>query len=176
MGLYSAEQIDATVQSLAATEMVVLLTSLPSNTSLPTATDTATPLPSPTLSPTSSASETPSASPTSIAPAATFLPTVTTLGFTDPTQFAEDKSNKSDFNAPLVLDNQSGQEIQLFILSPVYGEYVFTKNMTLILPENTYTYRAWIGNKGPFSGTFSITNGDKHILIFRESNINFAKP
>lgn len=171
-GLYSPEQLDATVQSLASTQMVVLLTSLPTNTPLPTATFTDTPLPSPTQVPT----EEPSNTATSVPQTPVVLSTVTTLGFTDPTQFAEDKNNKSDFNAPLVLDNQSGEEIHLIILSPQYGDYVFTKNMTLILPEATYTYRAWIGNKGPFNGSFSITNGDKHILIFRANNINFSRP
>lgn len=174
-GLYNAEQMEATVQSLARTQMAEMLTALPTNTSPPTATATHTDTPQPTVtpSPSEAASET-----ASLVPVQTqvVLMTVTPLGYTDPTQFTEDKNNKADYNAPLVLDNRSGEEIHLIILSPQYGDYLFTKNMTLILPEATYTYRAWIGNKGPFSGSFSITNGDKHLLIFREDNINFSTP
>jgi hypothetical protein len=48
--------------------------------------------------------------------------------------------------------------------------------MTLILPEAQYTYRAWIGDEGPFNGTFSITNGDKHVLTFNADKIHFSTP
>jgi hypothetical protein len=174
LGMLSQEQMDATVQSMAATQMVVILTSLPSNTPPPTATATDTPLPSPTTAPTLLPTESPSATP--LTAVATFLPTATLFGNANPTDFAEDKANKDDLNAPLLLDNQSGEEIHLIILTPVYGDYVFTKNMSLIMPEGTYTYRSWIGEKGPLSGSFSITNGDKHVLIFRTGNINFSRP
>ena len=79
-------------------------------------------------------------------------------------------------NAPLLLENKSGEEIQFILLSPQYQEYVFKGNMTLIVPEGRYSYRAWMGNQGPFNGSFSITNGDKHVLTFYTDKIHFSTP
>ncbi len=93
-----------------------------------------------------------------------------------PTDFVDNKTDKQDQNAPLLLDNESGEEIHFIILSPVYADYTFTANMSLILQEGTYKYRAWIGDKGPINGSFSITNGDKHVLIFYKDKIHFSTP
>lgn len=162
---FSAEDLHATALQLAGTGVALTLTALPSNTIPPTTTET--PIPSSTIT----ASET--AVPTDTA---TFAPTWTPFGQFQPTDFATDKADKADQNAPLLLQNNSGETITFILLSPVYQEYEFSKNMTLILPEATYTYRAWIGNKGPMNGTFSITNGDKHVLIFYEDKIHFSTP
>lgn len=95
---------------------------------------------------------------------------------TQPTDFVENKEDKADKNAPLLFDNESDEEIHFIILSPVYADYTFTANMSLILPEGIYQYRAWIGGWGPINGSFSITNGDKHVLIFYTDKIHFSTP
>jgi hypothetical protein len=173
IGRYSPEQLEATVQQIAATGMALTLTALPTNTTLPTNTPTFTEQPSATPEP--SLTFTPEFTAT-FTPRPTFQPSATLFGQSQPTDFADSKSDKEDKNAPLLLDNQSGQQVHLIIDSPVYGDYSFSGNMSLILPEATYHYRAWIGNKGPLSGNFSITNGDKHVLTFFENKIHFSTP
>lgn len=173
IGQYSPEQLQATVQQLAATGMALTLTALPTNTPLPTNTVTSTPEPSATSEPSSTPTEMVTAT---FTPRPTFQPTATLYGQAQSTDFADSKDDKGDQNAPLLLDNQSGEQIHLIIDSPIYGDYSFSGNMSLILPEATYHYRAWIGKKGPLSGTFSITNGDKHVLTFFENKVHFSTP
>ena len=171
-GQYSPETLDATVQSVAATGIILTLTALPTATLAPTNTATATVEPSATIQSSPLPSDTATPSPTQ----QIFLPTWTPFGLSEPTDFVADKTNKDDKNAPVLLNNQSGEEIHFIIDSPIYVEYTFTKSFSLILNEATYHYRAWIGNHGPLSGTFSVTNGDKHILTFYKDKIHFATP
>lgn len=171
LGQFSPEQLQATIDELAATSMVLTLTALPTSTPLPSAT--------PTLAPTATVE--PAALPADTStPLPTDQPTLqatwTPYGLAQPTDFEDSKTDKDDKNAPLLLDNESGEEIHFIILSPVYADYTFSGNMSLILPEGTYHYRAWIGDKGPINGSFSITNGDKHILIFYKDKIHFSTP
>ncbi len=170
LGQYSPEQLQSTVQELAATSMVLTLTAMPSSTPKPSDTPTAS------LPPTATPQLSPSPTETSTALQPTFWPTWTPYGQALPTDFAESKTDKQDKNAPLLLDNESGEVIRFIILSPVYVEYTFSGSMSLILKEGTYQYRAWIGKKGPINGSFSITNGDKHMLTFYEDKIHFSTP
>jgi hypothetical protein len=62
------------------------------------------------------------------------------------------------------------------LLSPIYQEYEIGNSITVILPEATYSFRYWVGTKGPISGSFSITNGDKHVLTLNEDKFHFATP
>jgi len=169
LGQFSPEQLQATVQELVATSMVLTLTAMPSSTPLPSDIPSATLAPSATLELTETVTTLPTMQPT-------FQATWTPYGLAQPTDFVDSKTDKQDRNAPLLLDNESGEEIHFIILSPVYADYTFTGIMSLILHEGTYQYRAWIGNKGPISGSFSITNGDKHILIFYKDKIHFSTP
>jgi hypothetical protein len=122
----------------------------------------------PTAQPSETASETPTALPT-------FIATWTPYGQSESGAEGTAQADKADQNAPLFLENRSGEEVQLTLTSPVYQEYVFTKSMTLILPEGEYTYRAKVG-KASFSGSFAITNGDKHVLTFYSDRIHFSTP
>ncbi|MCW5877362.1 MAG: hypothetical protein KIS80_00670 [Anaerolineales bacterium] len=164
----SEAELHASAQALAASW-------LETEAAIPTATaaPSDTPEPSPTSAPSETAEPTLTESPT-LSPAA--FNTVTPFGFMEPSQLASAQANKDDQNAPLVLANRTDEEIRLQLLTPVYQEYTFTRTMIIIVPEGTYTYRAWIGGKGPRNGSFSITNGDKHELIFRENQINFSVP
>lgn len=172
-GQYSPEEMNATVQQVAATGIALTLTALPTATLLPSDTATATPLP-PTATPQPSAfpSDTAIAYPT----VATYWPTWTPYGQQEATDFIDNKTDKVDKNAPLLLDNESGEEIHFIILSPVYADYTFTHSFSLILSEGTYQYRAWIGKRSPINGSFSITNGDKHVLTFYKDKIHFSTP
>jgi hypothetical protein len=174
-GQHSAEDIAATVDSMVGTEIAGTLTAMPTATLQPSNTATATfpPTGTPTVVPSAAATETASPFPASNA---TFAPTWTPFGQAEATDYAADKNNKDDKNAPVLFQNNSGEEIHLIILSPVYQEYYFTRSMQLILPEADYAYRAWIGNKGPFNGTMHITNGDKHVMTFHENKVTFAVP
>jgi hypothetical protein len=168
----SAEQIQQTAQVMVDTGIPLTLTALPTNTSLPTAT------PQPTATFTSTASPSPSTTVTimtsPLLPAA--IATWTPYGQSESGALETAQTDKADANAPLSLQNQSGEDIQFILVSPVYQEYAFGGNMTLILSEGQYSYRAWIGNDGPFSGSFAITNGDKHVLTFFSDKIHFSTP
>lgn len=160
----SAEQVHATAQIIAAQTLGAAHTEIPTSTSQPSATLQPFVTESPTASDTPTETLTP-----------TFQFTATAFGQLSTSDFATAKANKSDKNAPLVLDNRSGKTIRFVITSPVYQEYVFTESMTIIIPEAVYTFQAWIGEKG-VNGSFEITNGDKHVLSFYADKWGFKTP
>jgi hypothetical protein len=162
----SPEQIRATAQVLAAERLAADLTARPTSTSEPTATLQPTQTPPPP-------SETTTWSPTGTA---TMADTSTPFGYLSPSDFSTAQANKADSNAPLVLDNRSGEVVRFVFLSPVYQEYEFSGSMSIIIPEAEYTYRIWIGKKGPINGSFAITNGDKHVLSIYVDKVSFKIP
>jgi len=170
LGSLSAEQLEATARDLSSTWIALTLTALPTNTAQPSATlrPSSTPTLEPSPSPSETATELPTAGPT-------FAPTWTPYGQSDPGAFEEAQADKADLNAPLRLDNQSGEDIQFILLTPRYQEYDFSGSMTLILPEGSYTFRANVG-KNSYSGSFAITNGDKHVLTFYTNKYHFSTP
>lgn len=170
LGGLSAEQLEGTAHDISSTWIASTLTALPTNTLQPSATTqpTATSTPEPSATPMETATVMPTAGPT-------FAPTWTPYGQADPGAFEEAKSDKADLNAPLLLDNQSGEDIHFTLLSPIYQEYEFSGSMTLILPEGSYTFRAKI-DKNTLNGSFAITNGDKHVLTFYANKYHFSTP
>jgi hypothetical protein len=162
-----SEDIQASAQVLADQQIASEQAAAPSHT----------PAPSATLLPTLVPTQIPSATHT-ILPTQTHTPqpTQTPFGQMNAADFATAKADKADLNAPLVLDNRSGTTIRFVITSPVYQEYEFTASMTIVVREATYTYQAWIGKKGPINGSFTITNGDKHVLSFYEDKVGFKTP
>jgi hypothetical protein len=173
LGQSDPRDVAATVAVLVGTQIAGTQTGMPTATLQATSTLTATQMPTETATSIAASTETASPFPTSNA---TFAPTWTPFGQAAPTDFADNKNNKDDKNAPVLFQNNSGEEIHLIILSPVYQEYYFTRNMQLIFPEGDYVYRAWIGDKGPFNGSMHITNGDKHVMTFNENKVTFAVP
>ena len=170
LGSLSAEQLEGTARDLSSTWIALTLTALPTNTTQPSDTPqpTATSTPEPSATPMETATVFPTMGPT-------FAPTWTPYGQADPGAFEEAKADKADLNAPLLLENQSGKEVLFTLLSPIYQEYEFSKSMTLILPEGTYTFRAKV-DKNSYSGSFAITNGDKHVLTFYTNKYHFSTP
>jgi hypothetical protein len=171
-GQYSPESLNATVEQLASTGIVLTLTALSTATFIPSDTPTVTPQPTATTMLAALPTDTTTPFPIAV----TYAPTWTPYGQQQATDFIDSKTDKVDKNAPLFLDNESGEEIHFIIVSPVYADYTFTGSFSLILAENTYHYRAWIGKHGPINGSFSITNGDKHVLTFYKDKIHFSTP
>jgi hypothetical protein len=168
----SAEEMHATAQNIANTSIVLTVAAIPTETTAPS--NTSTSVPSATFTQESSAVPTGTATLVPVTPT-TPLPTATNYGQMSGSAQETAWSDKDDKNAPLMLRNNTELEIHLILLSPVYQEYTFTNNMSLILPENTYSYRVFVGDKA-FSGSFSITNGDKHALVFFEDHVRFGVP
>lgn len=154
----SQADIAATAEGLAATGLAQTAAAIPTDT--PTAIPTDTPEPSPTFTeaPTDTATLAPSDTPAPVVE----LPT--------PTWQAPSKT------APLRLQNNSGEEVLLIILSPVYQEIRFKSSRVLTFDWGTYSYRLWIGGDGPYVGTFSITNDDKHTLVIEQDKVYFLVP
>lgn len=164
-------QLRETAQVLA-DAMLQTQAAVPTQTPLPTN----TPEPSPTALPSDTPEPTLTATTVAQSLGGEAYITTTPFGYLPPNQMASAQADKLDRNAPLVLVNTTEFEIRLHLVSPVYQEYVFTRNMTLIVPQGEYTYQAWIDGQGPRNGSFRITNGDKHELIFRQNQINFSSP
>lgn len=89
--------------------------------------------------------------------------------------FAAKQANKHDGNAPLYFRNYSGQQVRFDLTYPYWAEYTFIKDCAIILNTGTYKYVAWVG-KEQFSGSFTITNGDKHALRFYAHKVRFPSP
>lgn len=167
----SEAQLEATARSMASTDVALTLSAIAS--SAPSVTETPSPSPSATSSPTTLSSETVTATST-IAPKLQI--TWNPYGQPDSGSFATAKADKSTGDTPLLLENQSGERVQFNIVSPYYQAYVFTNNLGIVLPQGEYKYMAWIGDKGPFSGSFILNNPDKHVLIFYSDKIHFSTP
>ncbi|MGH2581982.1 MAG: hypothetical protein ACRDFQ_03700 [Anaerolineales bacterium] len=164
---FSAEDIELTADHLAATKVALTLTAMPTNTSLPTS----TPQPSSTFTeePTATPTETPTAT-------VRVLTKWAPYGVPDAGVFGTARADKSTGNTPLLLENLSGERVEFIITSPQYQEYVFTNNLGIVLPQASYDYRAWIGEKGPYIGSFVLNNPDKHVLTFYPNKIHFSTP
>lgn len=155
----SPEAVAATAQALAGTQIAATQTAQPTNTPQPTATPTATASATETAPP----SETPLPSPSPTPTLA--LPTVSATPWINPSK-----------TAPLRFENNSGEEIFVILQGPNYGEYRFTKSWNLTSQWGDYSYLLWIGNEGPYAGSFVINNADKHTLVIETDKVHFLGP
>lgn len=155
----SPEDVAATAQSVAATDIVLTQAALPSDT--PSSTPTDTP------EPTATATEPPAPTDTQ-APTATN--TVVVAGPAPTATFIEGKT------APLLLDNQTDQIVWLVIDAPIYFELRFSDRQLVTMPWGSYHYSAWIGDKGPYTGNFRINNDDKYTLVFQNNKVIVLTP
>ncbi len=139
----------------------------PSATSQPTATEvpfTFTPEPSPT------------ATLTPLPPTETSTPTLTPTSTPNIFYGSSDYTKREDW-ATLKLENNSGQEVKVKIGGPNFYTYITFKIDTIIeVPWGAFWYEATIGKNGPFGGGFSITNSDKHVLVFEANKVRFLVP
>lgn len=139
-----------------------------------------------TLTPLPSATTEPSATPEP--PTATLQPTVTlSLPSNTPQPSATIYLGPTDTPLPsryegqtalLKLENNTNEEIYIVIYGTAYYEIRFTGKEYKIedAPWGDYNYTAFIGNEGPYTGFFRITNWDKHTLVFKDSGVSFLGP
>jgi hypothetical protein len=156
-GGLSAEESSGTAQVLAATQIVETQRALPTNTQPPPATLTPPPSPTETALPTATALPSATATSTRVPPSATawFNPNET---------------------APLRFDNKSGETIFAVLSGRVYGEYSFSDSWNLTTPWGDYSYLVWIGDEGPYGGSFTITNRDKYTLVIETDKVHMVGP
>jgi hypothetical protein len=153
----SEAEFQGTVQVMAATQIVGTQRALPTNTQPPPV----------TLTPPTKPTETP-------VPTATTEPTLTETSTRVPA------SPTAWFNpnetAPLRFDNKSGENIFAVLSGTVYGEYSFSDSWNLTTPWGDYSYLIWIGDEGPYGGSFTITNRDKYTLVIETDKVHMVGP
>ncbi len=158
------------VQMIAMTEAAYSPT--PPSTEVPPTAVPPTAVP-PTVAPTEPA---PTAAPPTIAPpiepppptaneVVVDIPTITPTAWIAPNKIA-----------PLKFINRTGEKITFIIRYPIYKEYIFTDTFRTEIQFGTYEYVAWIGDDGPYVGSFFINNADKWELEFQPGKIIFRIP
>ena len=148
------------------TELSPTVTMLPTKTLVPL-TSTWTPVPTITVT------DTPLPTETSVP---TLTPTNTALATPNLLYGSSDYEKRDDW-ATLKLDNNTDQEISIKIGGPGFYTYLIFKIDTIVeVPWGDFWYEAYIGQKGPLGGGFSITNSDKHTLVFEGNKIRFLVP
>ena len=156
--------LQATAEALAV-QMIAMTQAAYSPTPPPTEVPpTAVP---PTVAPTEPA---PTAAPPTIAPPTATevvvdIPTITPTAWIAPNKIA-----------PLKFINRTGEKITFIIRYPIYKEYIFTDTFRTEIQFGTYEYVAWIGDDGPYVGSFFINNADKWELEFQPGKIIFRIP
>ncbi len=141
----------------------------PTATPHPSASATSAPPSATPLPPTASATATPEPSPT--------IELALTPTYTPVSGYYRNKA------ALLKLENNSGQEVSIILNGFIYegtSYYEVTFDRTDYKLENVplgdYRFTATIGDSGPYYGAFSITNTDKHTLIFHTDKVTFHGP
>lgn len=123
----------------------------------PTSISTLEVIPSPTV--TFEPSETPTEEPT-----ATQVIVLATSAIVD--TYTDPNSQPGGSKSRVLLQNDTEERIVLTISGDVYAEYVFTDTFLIYLSRGDYSVLAFIGDNGPFSASFTITNLDKYIIEF----------
>lgn len=129
----------------------------PSNTPAPPATTSE----SATLAPTQTTEPTTASTPTLASE--TLSPTGTP---------PSDPSN----NALLRFENNTDGVVFVLLDGPIHGEFSFSDSWNLPLPRGDYTYSVWIGDDGPYAGSFTLTNADKHTLRINTDQVRLLGP
>ena len=157
---HTPEELASTAQVLASTWVAETVAAMPTETPQPTATDT----PEPTATETPLPTETPVPSDTPF-PTQVFVPTNTF---------------RTDFTAPLRFDNNTDLTIYVIVEGDGNGNFYyearFQDSHNVTVPQGNFTYLVWIGDVGPFSGSFFINNVDKHTLVFETDKVKFLGP
>lgn len=174
----AAQQPPTPSPEMVQTAAANLLTQMASNWTA-TPQPTATPEPSATPQPPTATAQ-PSATPESASPTPSPLPptaTATVVVNLGPTNTPL-PSRYEGQTALLKFENNTSEEIYIVLYGTAYYEIRFTGKEYKIedAPWGDYNYTAFIGNEGPYTGFFRITNWDKHTLVFKDSGVNFLGP
>lgn len=156
----SAEDKAATAGVMAAT--IIYQTA---QAAIPTATDT----PLPTLTPTATEvlTSTPTSNPTEY--------------YTETPDFVPPTLTNTPFVAsfketPLKFTNQTNKKVIFKFTSPIQDEYDASGSFLIKVPFGTYTFLAWVGEEGPFSGSIDVKGFDKIEIWFREDKVKIVYP
>ncbi len=135
----------------------------PSATSSPSDTVTLEPSPSNTSAPTESETPTPTQTNTPVPVINKATPSITSEG-------------RAAKTAPLRFENKTSKVILVNFPSHNYDQYVFSDTWILYVPWGEYEYQLWIGEDGPYTGSFKINNYDKHTLRITDGKVKFLYP
>ena len=164
----SPPEIEATAEVVAATYVAETLEAMPTETLVPSPTpeptETSPPLPTPTTIPT----ETLVPTATEFVPSPT--PTMVQITLT-PTPFVAAWKV-----APLKFINNSGEQVLFIFTNPEYIEYRIDKILKEEIYYGTWYYVAYIGDEGPYRGTFVVQNIDKHEIVIEKDKIRIIRP
>ncbi len=148
----------ATSEILAQTIMAETQAAIPSETPEPTFTKTS--ILSPTIEITSTATH-------------TSTPTTTSTPEFIPSETAWFNTN---LTTRLRFENNTEDSI-IVILSGAYNaSFTFVASWNLDIPRGDYFYSVWIGDNSEHSGSFIITNADKHTMVISEGKVRFKYP
>jgi hypothetical protein len=153
----------AACESLAKTAVVQTQTAAPTDIVDPTASNTARPTASDTAVPVDTNT-------------ATATHTFTPLPFIKTATASITPELKGGRNAPLRFENKTDEIILVVLPSHNNDQYAFSDSWNLYTPFGEYEYIAWIGDDGPYVGTFRINNIDKHTLTFSDGKVKFHYP
>lgn len=107
---------------------------------------------------------TPTAAPLTFVPLSTYVPTITPGGvYTD--------IKKVNGTTLLMVRNETDRELTVDIAGPVSTSLLLYPDgeASQIVPEGAYTYRVLENSLPLYSGSFRLTNPDKHELLLREN-------
>ena len=125
----------------------------------------------------------PTETPNGSAPTETPIPIVNTpaLPTANPTlapvsQFTPE--GRGDGWLPFYIENQTDSKLGIVASGPIPFERLVWNGQTSLvwLNEGLYNYTVWEGGSQKYSGSFNITNIDKHKLFLREENAKFWYP
>jgi hypothetical protein len=79
---------------------------------------------------------------------------------------------------PFFIENQTDSKLAIVASGPVpFDRFVWNdQTIKLWLNEGLYQYTVWEGGNLKYSGSFNITNIDKHQLFLRENDAKFWYP
>ncbi len=150
--------IQATSETLAHTMVAETQAAQPTESPEPTQANTSAP--SPTSKNTSTA--TPTSAPTNtITPE--FIP-------------SETPWFNANRTARLRFENNTDETIFIILSGTYYVTYNFQTSWNMDIPWGSYNYSVYIGKSSEHSGSFTITNADKHIMVISEGKVRFKYP
>ncbi len=165
----SAEAVAVRAEDLAQTMVVETQAARPTKIVLPSATPSLTP-----DEPSENSIETSKDGPAATATATLEItPTLEDEISVDPSATSAPDNQKT---ARLRFENNSGQVVYLTLSGAFNANYAFADSFNVDVPYGDYSFAANIGQDGPYTGSFTITNADKHTLVFESDKVKILGP
>jgi len=95
-----------------------------------------------------------------------------------PTELQFTPEARGDGWLPFYIENQTDSKLEIVASGPIpFDRFVWNGQTEKVwLNEGRYTYTVWEGGSQKYSGSFNITNIDKHQLFLRENDAKFWYP